>query len=118
MRVDGYFSGIIIDMKAKIFLYLFSLIPTFSMAESCLPKLIIKATQAQCKINQDCVLVGDSCRSCGEPRVANKKFKKDIEALDQKKRESIGCVLSCEACSQQSIETICQNSQCTFKKVP
>ncbi len=97
-------------MKRFYFILFFTL-ATEVYAKNCLPKFEITDKQLFCSVDSDCTQVGDACRSCGTPYVANRKFKEEIEIKDRKARESAKCVLVCEACSHQSVVE-CKSKRC------
>jgi hypothetical protein len=100
----------------KIAAIIFLFLSNYVSAQSCLPELKIKDKQSACRKNSDCVIIGDACRSCQMPIVANKKFKSKIEKKDRQLREAAGCVLSCEACDQSKIIPVCKKSKCSFEE--
>jgi hypothetical protein len=83
-----------------------------SIAFACLPNFEIKKSEMVCVKDNDCVRVGDACRSCGPALYANKKFKSEIELRDNKAREAVKCVLACEACAKWPPQGVCNAGEC------
>ena len=96
----------------SFYLILVLIFTTVAHSENCLPKFKIADKQLICVTDSDCILVGDACRTCGAPYVANKKFKTEIELQDQTNRKSLNCILACEACAQSNLVTQCKGGRC------
>ncbi|HBL18909.1 MAG TPA: hypothetical protein DD417_19645 [Elusimicrobia bacterium] len=63
-------------------------------------------------------MVGDACRSCGEPFVANASFRRSIEERDTAARVRAGCVRACEACGRGGKVPVCSEGRCALSPAP
>lgn len=77
-----------------------------------LPREKVPEKFFQCKQDKDCAVAGDSCRSCGDLIVINKKYLKKFQELDLKERRKKKTMRSCEACSTQHVLLKCVQAKC------
>ena len=83
-----------------------------ALARAELPSVKIPEKFYQCKEDKDCAVAGDSCRSCGNLIILNRKYLKKFNELDQKERRKKNVHLSCEACSTQHVPLKCIHDKC------
>lgn len=81
-------------------------------AQEELPNVKVPEKFFQCKVDKDCAVAGDACRSCGKLIVINRKFLKKFDALDQKERKQKNIHRACEACSTRQVVLKCVENRC------
>jgi hypothetical protein len=83
-----------------------------AQAQQELPNVKVPDKFFHCKVDKDCAIAGDACRSCGKLIVINRKFLKNFDALDQKERKRKNVHRACEACSTQQVVLKCAENRC------
>lgn len=85
---------------------------SLSLFADVLPEVKIEAQWLQCKTDSDCAVVRDACRSCGEPIALNKQFIQGYLDVDYRQRKAANMMITCEACSQQTVKVSCEKQIC------
>jgi hypothetical protein len=84
-----------------------------SNAKSCLTELEIKKAWRLCKLNTDCAIYKDGCRSCGDLIVVNKIHLQTLSDYDYSLRKKNNCNIACEACgTPANFKAECKNNLC------
>lgn len=74
-----------------------------------LPEMKLKEEWRVCKVDADCIVAGDACRSCGNLKFVNRLYKEEAIRADQVARKE---VRTCEACQTTQIKVVCSNKLC------
>lgn len=77
-----------------------------------MPEVRVPEKFYQCKVDKDCAVAGDGCRSCGSVIVINRRYLKAFDELDQKERRKKKIVRACEACSTKHVLLKCVENRC------
>jgi hypothetical protein len=96
----------------KVLLVAFSLFMPLKLFSDALPLLEVPEKYFQCEQNSDCAVAGDSCRSCGELTIINKKYLNEFNEMDQKLRTIHNAHRTCEACDTSLAELKCVEMKC------
>lgn len=89
-----------------------ALLAGLSCAQAELPRVKVPEKFYRCEQDKDCAVAGDSCRSCGQLIVINRKYLKKFNELDQKERRRKNITRACEACSTRQAALRCVRNKC------
>lgn len=98
-------------MASRILFLIWAALLAESLSASCLKPLVIPPEESRCEKAEDCVVAGDSCRSCS-PMAINKRFREANLKRDLAQRLKDHCVLTCEACSVSQHTLLCKQNMC------
>jgi hypothetical protein len=91
-------------------------IPTVAVAQTCLPTLALPKAWTACAADDDCVLAGDGCRSCGAFLPVHKAHRDAATKKDAAARAAAKCVMTCEACASEAVTLRCVEATCRAER--
>lgn len=97
-------------------LMIMSILTLAPAAHAELPVIRLPSSYFQCSRDNDCAVAGDSCRSCGELIIINRRYLKKFRELDEKLRKKKKFVPACEACDTKRVVIKCVSNKCVQER--